>query len=228
MGTNSSQRFKFLLFILAFVVAIQGYFIYDLKTNNVSNVATNSNETVGLIADDNLEVKKVVSNINDNSKIEKKEQKEELVQNVKSEHTIHDPFVEIRKMQDEMMRSFASFNSMFANDPFFKDSFSSMSFAPLSDLKEQKDKYIVTLEIPGVEEKDIKIEAKDHLLSINATSQKNTDKKDTNYIQKERYVQSFSRIFTLPNDANIDKLTSKYSKGILNITIPKNKPKTQK
>jgi HSP20 family protein len=241
MENNSSFiKFRFLLFILVFVVAIQGYFIYDLKTKNVSNNnSTKQTSSVELLANEQIpqqndKKNQEVVNTKTNNKIEHDNKTKQIkkVDQIKKQNNSnivqYDPFFEIRKMQEQMIREFNSFNSIFANDPFFKNSFDHMNFAPLSDLKDQKDKYVITVEIPGIKEKNIKIDTKDHLLSISATNEKSNEKKDENYIQKERYMQSFKRVFTLPNDANMDKLTTKYSNGVLSINIPKNKPNTQK
>jgi len=235
MQNKNSKKFSFLTLILIFVVAIQGYFIYDLKSQSQTNDSAVS--SVELLANEDLpkDEEQKQQDIKKDSVKEDKTKKEEdlktkqIVKQKTNTNTtvnnttqfVHDPFYEIRKMQEQMMKEFAAFNSMFANDPFFQNSFKDMSFSPLSDLKEKKDKYIVTIEIPGVEEKNIKIENKDNILFISATTQKSSDKKDENFIQKERYVQSFKRVFTLPDDANMDKLKNEYNNGILTITIPK-------
>jgi HSP20 family protein len=134
-----------------------------------------------------------------------------------------DPFEKMQKMQEEMQKSFGKFNSIFSNDPFYKDVFSHMSIAPLSDFKESKNEYILELDIPGAQEKKITIDTKDNVLKVKASIQKINDTNGTNYFHKERFTQSFMRSFTLPNDAKMDALDSSYKNGILKITIPKRK-----
>jgi HSP20 family protein len=238
MQNKNNKSSNLLLFILVLVVAVQGYFIYDIKTKNISDNSTQQASSVELIADEKIPQQnntKKQTKDDKNLKDDKKEQRNNKIEDKNKEkknivtkqpnnqtNTVHyDPFYEIRKMQEQMIKEFNSFNSIFANDPFFKNSFNNMSFAPLSDLKEEKDKYIVTLDIPGIDEKNIKIDTKDNILSISATNQKSSEKKDENYIQKERYMQSFKRVFTLPSNANMSKLDTKYSNGVLTINIPK-------
>ncbi len=134
--------------------------------------------------------------------------------------TTMDPFTEMLKMQEEMQKSFGHFNSVFANDPFFKKAFAQPT-TPLADMKEQDGKYIVELNIPGIEKQNIKVSNKGYLLSIEAKSMRSSDTNNTNYIHKEIYSQSFYRSFMMPQDANMDKLNTQYKDGKLQIIIPK-------
>ena len=132
-----------------------------------------------------------------------------------------DPFKEIKKMQEEMQKSFGHFNSVFSNDPFFKDVYKNFSISPLSDIKEDKTNYIIELNIPGADKQQIDIKTQGNSVKVYAKSTKNTDTNDTNYVHRERYTQVFQRSFTLPEDANMDKLKNSYKNGILKIIIPK-------
>jgi HSP20 family protein len=132
-----------------------------------------------------------------------------------------DPFLQMRKMQEEMQKSFGNFNSMFADDPFFKEAFGQMSSSPLSDIKEDKENFIVELNIPGSKESEIKIIGEGNTLTVLANSEVVIDKKEENYIHKERYTQHFERRFILPDNADITHKTSEYKDGVLKITVPK-------
>jgi len=134
--------------------------------------------------------------------------------------TTIDPFAEMLKMQEEMQKSFRHFNSIFANDPFFREAFSQPT-TPLADMKEQDGKYIVELNIPGIEKQNVKVTNKGNLLSIEAKSMRSSDTNNTNYIHKEIYSQSFYRSFMMPQDADMDKLDTQYKDGKLQIIIPK-------
>jgi len=132
-----------------------------------------------------------------------------------------DPFEEIKKIQEEMQKSFGHFNSTFSNDPFFEDVYKKLSISPLSDIKGDKNGYTIELNIPGADKQKIDIKTQGNTLSVHAKSTKSTDTNDTNYIHRERYTQVFQRSFTLPEDADLDKIKSGYKNGILKITIPK-------
>ena len=132
-----------------------------------------------------------------------------------------DPFEEIKKIQEEMQKSFGHFNSVFSNDPFFKDVYKEMSISPLSDIKEDKKNYIIELNIPGADKQQIDIKSDGNMLKVYAKNTKSTDTNETNYVHRERFTQVFERSFLLPNDADLDKMKNNYKDGILKIIIPK-------
>ena len=197
MKANNFKLFYALLSLLLVIVAAQSYFIYDLKQG--------------------LETQK------DLNKVEKiavtKSPWDDFFNNFHANGI--DPFEQMKKMQEEMQKSFGHFNSIFSNDPFFKEAYDKMSTSPLSDLKEDKDSYTIELNIPGADEQKIEIKSEGNYLNIYANSVKSSDVNDTNYIHRERYTQRFERSFLLPENADMDHIKSHYDNGVLKIIIPK-------
>lgn len=132
-----------------------------------------------------------------------------------------DPFDHVKKMQEEIHKSFGNFNAFFSDDPFFKKAFRDMSISPLSNIKESRDEYTIELEIPGTKEQKIDIQTSGNILTIMASSEKREDVNGTNYIHMERFAQRFERSFRLKDDADLDSLSTDYANGILEITVPK-------
>ena len=132
-----------------------------------------------------------------------------------------DPFIEMQKIQEHMIKEFGSFNSMFANDPFFQDNFINAHFSPVSDIIEQDKEYILEVKIPGVDENKIENNNHGNRIHIAAQSQRSSDKNSTNYIYKESFGRYFKRSFTLPKDADLGSLKSSYKNGVLTIIIQK-------
>ncbi|GEM_PF-323081 len=132
-----------------------------------------------------------------------------------------DPFAQMKKMQEQMQQSFGAFNSMFSNDPFFQEVFDKMAIAPLSDFKEERNAYIIELNIPGSDEQNIEIKSENNIVKVYANSNRSNDVNGTNYIHKERYIQRFERSFVLPDNADTSRMTNSYTNGILRIEIPK-------
>jgi HSP20 family protein len=91
--------------------------------------------------------------------------------------------------------------------------------APKVEVKENGKAYTVTIELPGLDEKDVKVTVEDDVLSI--SGEKKVEKTDEKTHYSERSYGSFTRSFTLPADADHDKLTAKFAKGVLSIDIPK-------
>ena len=72
----------------------------------------------------------------------------------------------------KLLPGFATFDDVFENmfsDPFFKGTSTHMR----TDVKEVDDNYVLDMELPGFDKKDISIELKDGYLNI--TANKSTD-----------------------------------------------------
>ncbi len=94
-------------------------------------------------------------------------------------------------------------------------------FIPQLDIVETENKYILNLEVPGINEEDINISVEDDILCITGTkSKETTEEKDEVHIS-ERYYGSFRREVTLPQKANTDEVDASYNKGVLKISIEK-------
>jgi len=138
----------------------------------------------------------------------------------------NDPiFQHFQKMQEDMNKIFEEFNTnAFSNmkiDPNFTKGF---SFSPDTDLKDRGNEYELKMDIPGMENKNIKIDVQDNYLSVTAKNEESKEKKeDGKIIHQERHVGMVQRGMTLPKDADASKYKSDYKNGVLTITIPKKK-----
>jgi HSP20 family protein len=90
---------------------------------------------------------------------------------------------------------------------------------PKVEVKENDKSYSVTVELPGLDEKDVKVTVEDDVLSI--AGEKKLEKADEKTHYSERSYGSFTRAFTLPADADSNKLAARFAKGVLTIAIPK-------
>ena len=80
--------------------------------------------------------------------------------------------------------------------------------------------------IINYDEDKINIYAEKHILHISSHENEKKEDKDKKYLIRERSVKSFERSFTLPEDAEEEKISASYQKGILSVFIPK-KPKEE-
>ena len=89
-----------------------------------------------------------------------------------------------------------------------------------TDTKETEDSYVMEVEMPGVDKKDIHIDLKDGYLNISVNkSEKNDGGKKDNYIHRERSF-SCSRSYYV-GDISKEDIRAKYENGMLNVTLPK-------
>lgn len=97
-------------------------------------------------------------------------------------------------------------------------------FAPRVDTAETDAAYEVTAELPGVDEKDIKISLEDNVLCIAGEKKAEREEKKKDYVMSERSYGSFKRAFTLPDNVDAEKIAAKFEKGVLKVTLPKTSP----
>ncbi len=133
------------------------------------------------------------------------------------------PFEEIQKLQQQMDQIFNRLHQKFLEDATFSNFSDTFIKTPAADIVDRGDHYLIKADIPGVDEKSIKVTEKDGILKIEAESVKEEKEKGDNYVRQERFVGAFVKMMTLPEDADISKLKTEYKNGVLTITIPKRK-----
>ncbi len=132
------------------------------------------------------------------------------------------PFTEIQKMQEQMDKIFEEFHKkMMSEDAFSKFKSFDLASSPAMDLVDKKDHYEIKVDMPGVDEKGVKITVKERVLKIEAKREQTKKEKKDNFIKQERFFSDYLKMITLPKDANADKLKSSYKNGVLTIVIPK-------
>ena len=113
-----------------------------------------------------------------------------------------------------------NFGSLMEN--LFRDSGpAAKSWVPAVDVTEDDHNYLVKAEIPDVKNEDVKVVVKDGILTVRGERrfEKKTDNEKVHLL--ERSYGSFVRSFSLPKDANADKVSADFKNGVLNVTIPK-------
>jgi HSP20 family protein len=94
-------------------------------------------------------------------------------------------------------------------------------WSPLTDVIEEKDQFLLHLDLPGVKLDDIKINVQDGKLSVSGERKLETETKEKNYHRIERSYGSYFRSFDLPKNINIDAIQAEHTNGQLTITLPK-------
>jgi len=89
------------------------------------------------------------------------------------------------------------------------------------DVEENDKSYIVKADLPGMDEKDIKVELTDNVLTISGSRTEKREEKKSNYHRIERFSGSFCRSIELPREVDANKARAEYKKGVLTIELPK-------
>ena len=92
---------------------------------------------------------------------------------------------------------------------------------PRMDVRDTKDGYEITAELPGIAEDDVKIAIEGDVLTISGEKKSEKETKEDDYRLSERTYGAFSRSITLPHGVDPEKLTASMGDGILKLVAPK-------
>ncbi|KAK4412658.1 class II heat shock protein [Sesamum alatum] len=102
-----------------------------------------------------------------------------------------------------------------------------------ADVKEYPNSYVFVIDMPGLKSGDIKVQVEDdNVLIISGERKREEEKEGVKYVRMERRIGKFMRKFSLPENANTDKITAVCQDGVLTVTVEKlpppepKKPKT--
>ncbi|MBX3040256.1 MAG: Hsp20/alpha crystallin family protein [Bdellovibrionaceae bacterium] len=98
---------------------------------------------------------------------------------------------------------------------------SQVAFAPATDIRENESGYLMAFDLPGLSEKDVKIEAKDGLLTIHGERKRETTASDAGWTRTERTFGRFHRSFSLPTDVDPKQIEAQFENGELQLFLPK-------
>ena len=93
--------------------------------------------------------------------------------------------------------------------------------APHVEVTEQKKAYEISAELPGVDEKDVKVTLRDHTLIVSGEKKSERKEEKKEYSMSERRYGSFRRSFRVPDDVDEDKISAKFDKGVMTVILPK-------
>lgn len=94
-------------------------------------------------------------------------------------------------------------------------------WSPALDASEDKDKYTVAVELPGLKKEDINVTVHDGVLTVSGERKSERDVKEGTVHRTERYYGKFSRSVSLPTAVRADKVGATYKDGVLTVEIPK-------
>jgi HSP20 family protein len=119
-------------------------------------------------------------------------------------------------------------------DKFFESPFKGLSkkdseiAIPSLDISEDKNNIYVDADLPGFDQKDIKVKMKRDSLVISAGKESKKEEEKKNYYHCERYQGSFYREVSLPQAVDAGRISAKYKNGVLKVTLPKKEEEKEK
>ena len=94
-------------------------------------------------------------------------------------------------------------------------------WVPAVDIVEEKTRFVLRADLPGVNSEDIDVSMDNGVLSISGERLAIAPDEDTGVQRIERATGRFLRRFTLPEAADAEAIAAKCANGILEVTIPK-------
>jgi HSP20 family protein len=128
-----------------------------------------------------------------------------------------DPFSDLVDIQSEINRAFDSYFGQRSRPAAVPE----RTWAPAVDVYETKDDLVVTVELPGIKEKDVQLSIVGDVLTLRGQRSPNTEIREENYHRVERWSGAFARHLQLPIPVQTDKVRATYRDGVLDIRLPK-------
>lgn len=94
-------------------------------------------------------------------------------------------------------------------------------WTPPLDLHEDKDNFVVKIELPGMKKEDIDVSLHDGNLGISGERKSEDKLEGVDVYRTERFFGHFQRTITMPAPVAADKIKAQYKDGVLTVTLPK-------
>lgn len=98
---------------------------------------------------------------------------------------------------------------------------SDRGFAPALNVVENENDYLVTVELPGVDQSDIDITVNDNLLTIQGEKKSSHEYKEGSVYRRESREGSFRRSLSLPASVDAEGIKASIKNGVLELVVPK-------
>jgi len=129
-----------------------------------------------------------------------------------------DPF---KEMDDLHKRLNSLFNLSSTRPSNGKEAMTVAVWSPLVDITEDDKEYLIKAELPEVRKDEVKVTVENGVLSITGERKFEKEEKDKKYHRIERAYGSFTRSFSVPDDADDAKVGAEFKDGVLTVRLAK-------
>ena len=127
------------------------------------------------------------------------------------------PFQEMQEMQNRL-------SSFFDGAPVRETSpaeSQAQTWAPLIDVIETADEYLIRADLPGVSHKDLSVTLENGELIIKGARSEEQLANGAEYLYSQRAAGTFLRSFELPSDADAERINAHFKDGVLTVHVAK-------
>ncbi len=96
-----------------------------------------------------------------------------------------------------------------------------LMFSPRTAWRETESAFLLSFDLPGMDEKDIKIDLKDNQLTVQAERKHSFEKKEGDSVRTEKQYGLYSRTLDLPLNIDESSIEAEYKNGVLEVVVPK-------
>jgi HSP20 family protein len=134
----------------------------------------------------------------------------------------YEPMVRLHRDIDQLFNHFLrGFASPVSSSTMPFSLTQSVLFKPQVDLSASEQQYVLTVEIPGVNEKDITVDVRNGTMTIKGEKKQEKEEKDKDFYRIERQYGAFQRVLSLPEDVDQDTIKANFKNGVLTVTMPR-------
>ncbi|WP_207063504.1 Hsp20/alpha crystallin family protein [Motiliproteus sp. SC1-56] len=95
------------------------------------------------------------------------------------------------------------------------------TFSPHLNISAEEGRYRVSVELPGLQDKDVSLEVSGDRLLLKGRTDFEQEDKGAHYYRIERASGQFQRTLALPDDADVEGIRAKMKDGVLYVDIPR-------
>jgi HSP20 family protein len=137
-----------------------------------------------------------------------------------------EPFREMEDFQNRLSTLFG--RPLRRPDGHGREDITLADWMPLADITEDEKEYLIKAELPELRKEDVKVTVENGVLIISGERKFEQEEKKKKYHRVERGYGTFVRSFTLPDDADANRVKAEFKHGLLTVHLPKSeraKPK---
>jgi HSP20 family protein len=129
------------------------------------------------------------------------------------------PFALLREMTDWMDQAFEG------DSPIARGE---RAWAPAVEVRQQDGKILVSADLPGIDQKDVKVEVDNNVLVIQGERKREQTEDREGFHRSERIYGSFYRAIPLPENAKADNAKAEFKNGVLEVSVPVDQTQAQR
>ncbi|MEF8848434.1 MAG: Hsp20/alpha crystallin family protein [Candidatus Thermoplasmatota archaeon] len=147
----------------------------------------------------------------------------------KDEITESRPTTSLWTDMDRLFNQFRhNLDNLFWNTPTSNLEECTLNRTPPVDVADQGDRYEMKIELPGIPKDDVNVEISPNGVEVSADREEKKEEKGKNWLRRERSSSSFHRCFDVPEELKTEDAEAEMKDGVLNLKLPKVKPKPKK